>query len=105
MKGLRSYLLGWLNYFAPANSIDWRNGQDKWLRHRLRALRLQQTKRGRTTYAVMRKLGLNHLDAVMAAGHRRSWWKASAYSALGKAMPIQFFDDLGLPHVARARGP
>lgn len=99
MGRLNVYLRGWLDYFAPAKSKSWREDQDAWLRHRLRALRLKQLGRGPTTYREMRRLGMTERDAAAVASHRGSWWRRS-HDALNKAMPVRFFDDLGLLHVA-----
>ena len=101
MERLAKYLRGWLAYFKPARSLEWRREQDKWLRHRLRAIRLRQTRRGSTTYDVMRGLGLSGHDAAKVASHRGSWWGGS-FHAINKALPISYFDKLGLPHVSNA---
>ena len=93
------YLRGWLAYFKPARSLEWHREQDKWIRHRLRAIRLKQTRRGRTTYGVMRELGLDDHDARKVASHRGSWW-AGSFHAINKALSNSYFDKLGLPRVS-----
>jgi group II intron reverse transcriptase/maturase len=95
---LRSYLVGWRNYFRLAATARVFRELDEWLRHRLRALQLKQWKRGRTTYRELIARGLSSDLAAQVAAHTRRWWKNSAM-ALHLALPIRLFDELGLPRL------
>jgi group II intron reverse transcriptase/maturase len=95
---LRSYLVGWKNYFRLAATPKVFRELDEWLRHRLRALQLKQWKRGRTTYRELIARGLSSDLAAQVAAHTRRWWKNSAM-ALHLALPIRLFDELGLPRL------
>jgi RNA-directed DNA polymerase len=95
---LRSYLVGWKNYFRLAATPNVFRELDEWLRHRLRALQLKQWKRGRTTYRELIARGLDSDLAAQVAAHTRRWWKNSAM-ALHLALPIRLFDELGLPRL------
>jgi RNA-directed DNA polymerase len=44
IKGLRPKLIGWKNYFRLSDQVGFFRDMDKWIRHRLRALRLKQWK-------------------------------------------------------------
>lgn len=95
---LRSYLVGWKNYFRLAATPNVFHELDEWIRHRLRALQLKQWKRGRTTYRELIARGLNPDLAAQVAAYTRCWWKNSAM-ALHLALPTCLFDELGLPQL------
>jgi group II intron reverse transcriptase/maturase len=75
-KDLRSYLVGWKNYFQLADTPSVFSALDEWIRRRLRAV---VHKRTRTT---------------------RCWWRASANGAVQTALPISYFDRLGVPRLS-----
>ena len=79
---LRPYLLGWKGYFRLAQTPKvWRE-LDKWLRHRLRAVQLNQT-----------KLGAKPDVARPVAANSRRWWRNSGvllYAVLTLAWSDQF---------------
>jgi RNA-directed DNA polymerase len=99
-KELRSYLTGWKLYFQLAETPRVFKDLDKWLHHRLRAVQLQQWKRGTTAYRALRARGLSDTDARQGAAHVRRWWAAAAHPAFTIALPISYFDRLGVPHLA-----
>jgi group II intron reverse transcriptase/maturase len=96
--GLRSYLVGWKNYFRLADTPKVFLELDEWIRHRLRAIQLKQWKRGRTTYRELVSRGLSPDRAAQVAANTRRWWKNSAM-ALHIALPNRLFDELGLPRL------
>lgn len=96
---LRSYLLGWKGYFNLAEPPGvWRR-LDEWLRHRLRAIKLKQWKRGKTQYRELRALGASSSVARQIAANSRRWWLNSA-KLLNSVLTISYFDDLGLPRLS-----
>ena len=99
VEGLRPYLLGWKAYFRLADTPGIFRGIDEWLRHRLRALQLKHWRRGSTMYRELRRLGISHDGARKVAVNNRRWWRNSRY-LLNAALPISFFDKLGLPRLA-----
>jgi len=96
---LRSYLVGWKNYFRLADTPGVFRDLDKWIRHRLRALHLKHWKRGRTIFRELRARGLSEHAAAKVAANGRRWWNNSAM-AIHIAFPIAYFDELGLPRLA-----
>jgi len=98
-KELRSYLVGWKGYFQLADTPGIFADLDEWIRHRLRALHLKHWKRGRTIYRELRHRGLSEADARRAAAHGRRWWRNSGM-LINKALPIRYFDELGVPRLA-----
>jgi RNA-directed DNA polymerase len=97
---LRSYLTGWKLYFQLAETPGVFGDLDKWLRHRLRAVQLTQWKRGTTTYRELRVRGIPDAMARGSAARTRRWWGTAAGDALQVALPISYFDRLGVPRLA-----
>jgi group II intron reverse transcriptase/maturase len=96
---LRRYLVGWREYFRLAQTPGVFGSLDEWLRHRLRALHLKQWKRGPVIYRELRARGASHDLAAMTAGNCRRWWRNSG-QLLNRALPIRYFDQLGIPRLA-----
>ncbi len=99
VQELRSYLVGWKNYFQLAQTPGVFAQLDEWIRHRLRATQLKQWRRGKTIFRELRLRGMSIDVAAQVAGNARRWWKNSA-KLLNYALPISFFDKLGLPRLA-----
>jgi hypothetical protein len=97
--GLRSYLLGWKQYFRLADTPRVFADLDEWIRHRLRAIHLKQWRRGTTIYRELRVRGLSDRGAKKVAGNGRRWWRNSA-KLINVAFPISYFDGLGVPRLA-----
>lgn len=97
---LRSYLTGWKEYFRLADTPGVLREQDEWLRHRVRAVQLKQWKQGPTVYRKLRARGVRERAAREAAAHARRWWATAAHPALNEAIPIRYFDALGIPRLA-----
>ncbi len=95
---LRAYLLGWKGYFQLAQTPGVFRGLDGWIRHRLRAYRLKQWKRGKTVFRELRALGASADLAARVASNTRRWWHNSALG-LHIVMPISYFDLLGVPRL------
>jgi hypothetical protein len=99
VERLRAYLVGWKAYFRLADTPGVFSRLDKWIRHRLRAIQLKHWRRGRTIYRELRARGMPHETARQIAANSRRWWRNSRY-LLNAALPIRFFDQLGLPRLA-----
>lgn len=98
-EALRSYLVGWREYFRFADTPKIFGELDQWLRHRLRALHLKHWRRGPVIYRELRSRGLSEDQAAKVAGNNRRWWRNSALY-LNRALPIRYFDQLGVPRLA-----
>ena len=100
VAGLRSYLVGWKEYFRLADTPGVFADVDQWLHRRLRMLMLKQWKRGRTMYRELQRRGVAGAALGMAARFGRSWWHVAAHKALQVALPSRHFDMLGVPRLA-----
>jgi RNA-directed DNA polymerase len=98
-EALRRYLVGWREYFRLAQTPGVFGELDQWLRHRLRALHLKHWKRGRVIYRELRARGVSEDHAAIIAGNSRRWWHNSS-RLLNRALPIRYFDQLGIPRLA-----
>ena len=99
VAGLNAYAPGWRGYFRLSQTPGVFADLDGWLRHRLRALHLKQWKRGSTILAALKRLGASPSDAQAVASNSRCWWKNSQ-RRLNRALPIAYFDRLGVPRLA-----
>jgi RNA-directed DNA polymerase len=93
---LQGYVPGWKAYFRLAQTPRVMRELDEWLRHRLRAVRLKQWRRGTTMFRELRALGAGVELAARIAGNAKSWWRNSAMG-LNRVLPIAYFDRLGVP--------
>jgi group II intron reverse transcriptase/maturase len=96
---LRQYVPGWKEYFRLAQTPKVFGDLDKWIRHRLRALQLKHWKRGTTMYRELLALGASAEDALHIARNSRRWWHNS-HLRLNRAMPVAYFDRLGVPRLS-----
>jgi len=95
-QDLRVYVPGWKAYFRLAQTPGVMRELDAWLRHRLRAIRLKQWRSGPTIFRELRALGASQHQAAAVAANGRSWWRNSRMY-LNRAMPMAYFDRLGVP--------
>ncbi len=100
IERLREYLRGWREYFKLAETKQDFLRLDKWIRHRLRTLRLKQLKNRRTVFRRLLAVGVSHKLASQATAHMESWWRTAGHPALHVALPNCYFDKLGLPRLA-----
>ena len=96
---LRAYLPGWKAYFRLAQTPKVFRELDEWIRHRLRAVQLKHWRRGTTMYRELKAMGASEADARKVAANSRCWWRNSRM-ALNRAMPIAYFDRLGVPRLS-----
>ena len=75
-KDLRSYLVGWKNYFQLAETPRVFSDLDEWIRHRLRAVKLKHVRYG------------------------GRWWHTAATGLAHTALPTSTIDRLGVPRLA-----
>jgi group II intron reverse transcriptase/maturase len=102
VEELGRYLPGWRNYFGLAETPGIFNELDEWIRHRLRQLHLKQWKRSKTIYRELLARRVPGWIARKIAANSRRWWHNSCMS-LNHALPIKYFDDLGLPRLSKVK--
>lgn len=74
-KKYQEYVRGWVEYFRLADMKGLLKTTDKWVRRRIRAIYWKQWKRVRTRYRILRKLKLEHWQAIKLANSRCGYWR------------------------------
>jgi RNA-directed DNA polymerase len=97
---LARYLIGWRGYFSFCQTPIVLQGLDSWIRRRLRMYIWRQWKNGRTRYAQLRRLGVSHFQAAVAAGTGSGLWRMARHVTVQQALSNAFFDSIGLPRLA-----
>ncbi len=98
-KELAAYLRGWKSYFGFCQTPSLLQALDKWIRHRLRSMIWKQWKRGKRRYVKLRHLGVAPDLAATTAGSPLGPWRLANSPALSSALPLAYFDSLGLPRL------
>ena len=91
---LNKYLRGWIGYYRFAEAKSVFKELDRWIRHRIRAMIWKQW--GRRGYRELRKLGISVRLAWNTSKSAHGAWRLSNSPALTIALPVAYFDKLGL---------
>ena len=95
---LRETLLGWKAYFGIAEVLSPLRDIDKWVRRKLRCYLWKQW--GPAGYRELRKRGVSVREAWNTSKSAHGPWRLSKTPALTVALPLRFFETLGLPSLA-----
>ena len=93
--------IGWINYYGIAKCKGITVQLDKWIKLRLRMYIWKQWKKVKTRYKNLKKLGLNHYQAIKFANTRKGYWRVANSAILKTTLTNQFFNDLGLKSLTR----
>lgn len=93
--------IGWINYYGIAKCKGILVQLDRWIRLRLRMCIWKQWKKVRTRYKNLKKLGLNHYQAIKFANTRKGYWRIAKSAILSTTLTNQFLTDLGLKSLTR----
>ena len=93
--------IGWINYYGIAKCKGIAVQLDKWIKLRLRMYIWKQWKKVKTRYKNLKKLGLNHYQAIKFANTRKGYWRVANSAILTTTLTNQFFNDLGLKSLTR----
>ena len=97
MDPLADYLVGWRAYFGYCQTPRVLHNLQAWTRRRLRMVVWRQWKTGRNRYAQLRRLGVPHFRAAVAAGTSSGVWQMSRHAAVQQALSNAYFESLGFP--------
>jgi RNA-directed DNA polymerase len=98
-KELATYLRGWKGYFGYCQTPSVLRKLEAWMRRRLRSVIWKQWKRGKVRYVRLRQRNIGHDLAAQTAGSPHGSWRLAHSPALQSALPIAYFDSLGLPRL------
>lgn len=93
---LNPVLRGWINYFSIAETKQFAEHLDQWIRRRLRLILWRQWKRPGTRFRKLVSLGLSGERARASAFNGRGPWFNSGASHMNHALPGKFFTRIGL---------
>ena len=95
---LRKALLGWKAYFGIAEVLSPLRDIDKGVRCKLRCYSWKQW--GSAGYRELRKRGVTVRDAWNTSKSAHGPWRLSKTPALALALPLRYFETLGVPSLA-----
>ena len=93
---LNTFLTGWVRYFRYAECRTALRGLDKWVRRKLRCLRLKQCRFMAPIAKWLQRLGVPRRRAWLLAQSGRGWWRLSDMPGANEGMSLAWFDSLGL---------
>jgi RNA-directed DNA polymerase len=95
-----AFTTGWVTYFRHAQCQRPLRTLDKWLRHKLRCVRLKHCKRAKPIADFLRGRGVPEWRAWLLALSGKGWWRLAGSPQAAEAMPIAWFGQLGLVALA-----
>jgi RNA-directed DNA polymerase len=93
---LNSFLSGWVTYFRHAKARGVLDHLDKWVRRKLRCVRLKHRKRAKGIAAFLRSLGVPSARCWTTAACGKGWWRMSQTPAAQQGMDNAWFKTQGL---------
>jgi RNA-directed DNA polymerase len=90
------FIVGWVTYYRNARCRSTLLDLDGWLRRKFRCVRIKQCKSPSTLAAFLLKQGVRERPARQLASSGKGWWRLSNSEQAKRAMPNEWFDDLGL---------
>ena len=98
-KELADYLRGWRGYFGFCETPSVLERLDQWIRPSAAFLIWKQWKHGKVRYAQLCKRGVNQALAAKTARSAHGPWHTVNSPGLSHALPIAYFDALGVPRL------
>lgn len=77
---------GWINYYGIGSINGFLRETNQWLKRRVRQLIWKRWKHPRTKYQHLRKLGINHDEAMKTANSRKGYWRIAKSETLHRAL-------------------
>jgi RNA-directed DNA polymerase len=93
---LNSFLCGWVTYFRYAEARHSLVRLDKWIRQKLRCVRLKQRKRRKSIADFLCSLGVPARRAWALGLSGKGWWRMAGSPQACEAMSLAWFSSQGL---------
>ncbi|MTI66585.1 MAG: group II intron reverse transcriptase/maturase [Firmicutes bacterium] len=97
IKALNPVLRGWINYYRVANIKTLIRDIMRWIRRRLRMIKMKQWKTYKAMHKEMRRQGIKGNGKKMAV----TKWKNSKVHIIHRLLPNKYFDNLGLINLTK----
>ena len=101
VKRLNEFLTGWVVYYRMAEGQKKLTRMDKWIRRKLRCVRLKQCKRTHTVARFLIQNGVPEWNSWLLALSGRGWWCKARSPQASQAMSKQWFNEQGLVSLAK----
>jgi RNA-directed DNA polymerase len=96
---LRSYVLGWMNYFGISHTYATVLELDEWMRRRVRLYHWKQWKRPGTRRRHLIRLGIDPGGVHRASRSRKGYWRMSQNSLVRFALNNRYLKEQGVPEL------
>jgi RNA-directed DNA polymerase len=96
IAALNRFTRGWAAYFALADTSSIFEELDEWLRRRLRQVRWKEWKRGTGRFRGLVACGIPAWKARKWAGAGRGYWRIAGSPILQCALPVSYWQEMGL---------
>jgi RNA-directed DNA polymerase len=96
IRDLNEYLTGRVTYFRHVQCRHHLSQLDAWLRRRVRCYRLKQRKRAKPIADFLMDQGVPEWRSWILALSGKGWWRMSGSPQGNEAMPIQWFQKVGM---------
>jgi RNA-directed DNA polymerase len=96
VRELNEYLTGWVTYFRYAQCRNHLKQLDQWVRRKVRCYRLKQRKRAKPIADFLMAQGAPEWRSWLLALSGKGWWRMAGSPQANEAMPIQWFQQIGL---------
>lgn len=94
------FITGWVTSYRNARCRNTLLDLDGWLRRKRRCVRIKPCKSPSTLAAFFLQQGVRERPARQLASSGKGWWRLSNSEQAKRAMPIEWFDNLGLVSLA-----
>ena len=94
-KKLKSYIVGWINYFKLADMKKLLTETDEWMRRRVRMIFWKQWKKVKTRFKMLQSLGIQKQKAWEYANTRKGYWRTSGSPILSRSLTNQAIKGFG----------
>ena len=98
---LNGFVSGWVSYFRHAQCRNRLRELDRWIRRRLRQVRLKQCKRAQTLSRFLQSRGVPAWRAWILACSGKGWWRMAGSPPACEAMNNRWFEEQGLLSLRR----
>jgi hypothetical protein len=96
IEEVNAFTTGWVTYFRHADARIKLRDLDKWLRRKLRCVRLKYCKRPTTMANFLRDCGIPEWRAWRLALSGKGWWRLAGSPQASEAMTLKWFKANGL---------
>jgi group II intron reverse transcriptase/maturase len=101
LSSLKSYVRGWLGYYAIADMSEAMKKMTEWVRRRIRMYIWKQWKRVRTRFSRLKGLGVSKEQALQWANTRKGYWRISGSWILSTTLTNERLANLGFENFSK----